>query len=126
MSRSRRKAQTSRSPTEIDRAVGVNIRKLRTERNLTLAELGDALGISHQQLQKYETGTNRLSAGMLAKVSDVLGGSIPEFFEQETDAGSGKMSALEQARKDCLVWVNRTKSLAKLEEMAKVLKALSA
>ena len=59
----------SRSPTRIDQMVGEKIRELRTTQNFTLSELGLELGISHQQLQKYETGTNRLSAGMLAYAS---------------------------------------------------------
>ncbi|MDX2309342.1 MAG: helix-turn-helix transcriptional regulator, partial [Hyphomicrobium sp.] len=57
------------------------IRQLRTEAGLTLTELGNDLGISHQQLQKYETGTNRLSAGMLAKVAAVLRVSIQTLFD---------------------------------------------
>ena len=47
---------TSRSPTEIDKLVGTNVRRVRLERGLTLSDLGEQLGISHQQLQKYETG----------------------------------------------------------------------
>ncbi|MBK8199194.1 MAG: helix-turn-helix transcriptional regulator [Acidobacteria bacterium] len=76
----------SRSPTEIDKQVGRNIRTLRTEADMTLDEMGDALGISHQQLQKYETGTNRLSAGMLAAVARVLRVPIQSLFDEEPAA----------------------------------------
>lgn len=75
----------SRSPNEIDKQVGRNIRTLRTEAGLTLSEMGAALGISHQQLQKYETGTNRLSAGMLAAVAGVLRIKVPDLFEEEPE-----------------------------------------
>ncbi len=75
----------SRSPTEIDKQVGRNIRTLRTEADMTLDEMGAALGISHQQLQKYETGTNRLSAGMLANVARVLRVKIGDLFEEEPE-----------------------------------------
>lgn len=73
---------SSRSPTAVDKAVGERIRQLRTEAGKTLSELGAELGISHQQLQKYETGANRLSAGMLAKVAAVLDVSIQDLFNE--------------------------------------------
>lgn len=71
----------SRSPTEIDRLVGDNLRRIRIDRNETLSETGLALGISHQQLQKYETGTNRLSAGMLKKAADHFSVSVADLFD---------------------------------------------
>ena len=91
-----------RSPTEIDKQVGRNIRTLRTEAGMTLDEMGDALGISHQQLQKYETGTNRLSAGMLAKVAATLRVPIQTLFDAP-DAAPAPIPAkvlhrMEQAR----------------------------
>lgn len=76
------KSKTSRAPTDIDRQVGAHLRRIRLARNMTLADLGADLGISHQQLQKYETGTNRLSAGMLKLVADVLGVCILDFFDE--------------------------------------------
>ena len=72
---------SKRSPNDIDRLVGARLRSLRTVQDRTLAELGAELGISHQQLQKYETGTNRMSAGMLWQASKVLGIRVEEFFD---------------------------------------------
>ena len=63
----------TRSPKDVDRLVGGNVRRLRIQRNLTLSQMAGELGISHQQLQKYETGANRLSAGTLCAVAAVLG-----------------------------------------------------
>jgi transcriptional regulator with XRE-family HTH domain len=71
----------SRSVTEIDRVVAANVRRLRTEQKMTLSELGLQLGISHQQLQKYETGANRFSAGMLFETAKTLGVTPNELFE---------------------------------------------
>ncbi|KCZ95656.1 DNA-binding protein, partial [Hyphomonas oceanitis SCH89] len=48
---------------------------------MTLAELSLGLGISHQQLQKYETGMNRLSAGIIMDVAKRLDVSLAELFE---------------------------------------------
>ncbi len=80
MAKQGKKRTTSRAPNEIDLQVGENIRLFRADRNMTLAELGDALGISHQQLQKYETGANRISAGMLKLTADALCVSVLDFY----------------------------------------------
>lgn len=115
----------SRSPTKVDQMVGEKIRELRTSQNFTLSELGQELGISHQQLQKYETGTNRLSAGMLANVARVLRVPIAELF-QDAEAGTpDKRDPVNEARARCHTLIDRTGSVAKLETMAKVLRALS-
>ncbi|MCA8900353.1 MAG: helix-turn-helix transcriptional regulator [Hyphomonas sp.] len=92
---------------------------------MTLAELGSELGISHQQLQKYETGTNRLSAGMLSNVSDVLRVPIEELFEDTTGKKGGAPDPQEKARNECHALINRTNSPEKLSAMARVLKALA-
>lgn len=121
----KRKENTSRAPTPTDRRVGENIRRLRTERDMTLAELGAALGISHQQLQKYETGTNRLSAGMLHNVSGILSVPIQQLFEDTNTVSKVKESVEDRMRRECHAWIDRARSLETLRSMAKVLKAMS-
>lgn len=95
----RRRNPKSRRATDIDRFVGERVRQLRTSRRLTLENLGADLGISHQQLQKYEVGTNRFSAGMLFKVAAALGVTIAELFPgaDDTEAAEGRR-ALRQLR----------------------------
>ncbi|MFN3312263.1 MAG: helix-turn-helix domain-containing protein [Hyphomonas sp.] len=120
------RAAGSRSPTKVDQQVGEKIRELRVAHNLTLSELGQELGISHQQLQKYETGTNRLSAGMLSNVARALRVPIAELF-QTTEAGSNeRRDPVSEARARCHALIDRTGSVPKLDVMAKVLRALSA
>ena len=120
------RAAGSRSPTKVDQQVGEKIRELRVAHNLTLSELGQELGISHQQLQKYETGTNRLSAGMLSNVARALRVPIAELF-QTTEAGSSERRDPDsEARARCHALIDRTGSVPKLDVMAKVLRALSA
>lgn len=71
---------------EIDQAVGHQIRNRRQAAEMTQAALGEAIGVTFQQVQKYETGSNRLSVAMIVKiaaalhcpVSDLLGAAIPE------------------------------------------------
>ena len=116
----------SRAPSSTDKAVGERVRELRTLHNLTLAELGRELGISHQQLQKYETGTNRLSAGMLAAVADALRVEIPDLFAREAGKSKSKETRLSKAQAECHRIVDRVESVDKLNSMASVLKALAA
>lgn len=117
---------SSRAPTRVDQLVGGKIRSLRIARNRTLAELGSELGISHQQLQKYETGTNRLSAGMLSVVAEALRVPIAELFEGERDSDRSRPEPDQKIRAECHDWIERTRSTEKLKTMARVLKALAA
>jgi transcriptional regulator with XRE-family HTH domain len=65
----------------IDRHVGERIRHRRAEMGLTQDDLGRVLEISYQQIQKYETGANRISAGRLFEVGRALSVNISYFFE---------------------------------------------
>ena len=62
----------SKSPSGIDRVVGQRLRWRRRELKLTQEQLGEKLGLTFQQVQKYEKGVNRISAGRLFEVSEVL------------------------------------------------------
>ncbi|MDR4473892.1 MAG: helix-turn-helix domain-containing protein [Nitrospira sp.] len=92
---------------------------------MTLSELADELGISHQQLQKYETGTNRISASMIVDLVQVLNIPIEELFRGIGTATAQNRSPVEKARQACRVWIDRTNSAETLQQMARVLKALS-
>ena len=115
----------SRSPNDIDLLVGKKLRKLRLEAGLTLQDLAQQIGVSHQQLQKYETGSNRLSVGMLPVVAEALGAEIMEFFEDADKASSKKKSKADQLRSECETMLRRTKSEDALRGMLRVLKALA-
>lgn len=65
----------------IDRRVGERIRRRRVLLGVTQDQLADALGISYQQIQKYETGANRVSAGRLAQIAEVLEVQPGWFFD---------------------------------------------
>jgi len=66
---------------DIDRHVGERIRRRRVMLGLTQEQLGEALGISYQQIQKYETGANRVSAGRLFKVSQILEVGVSTLYD---------------------------------------------
>jgi transcriptional regulator with XRE-family HTH domain len=65
----------------VDRHVGERIRHRRAEMGLTQEDLGRMLEISYQQIQKYETGANRISAGRLFEVSRALMVDVSYFFD---------------------------------------------
>ena len=71
----------SKLPSGIDRVVGQRIRWRRRELKLTQERLGELLDLTFQQVQKYEKGVNRVSAGRLYEIAGVLGVPINYFFE---------------------------------------------
>lgn len=69
---------TKKVPHSTDRHVGSRVRMRRMMLGLSQEKLGDALGLTFQQVQKYEKGTNRIGAGRLHQISHIL--QVPEAF----------------------------------------------
>ena len=65
----------------IDKHVGSRVRMRRLMLDMSQEKLGDELGITFQQVQKYEKGTNRISASRLLEISRALQVPVPFFFE---------------------------------------------
>ena len=72
-------------PDPIDVAVGLRLRTLRKSRGMSQEQLGRALGITFQQVQKYERGTNRISSSMLVKSARTLGVAPAALLPDEGD-----------------------------------------
>jgi transcriptional regulator with XRE-family HTH domain len=70
-----------RATTAVDAHVGQKMRARRMFLRMSQSEVADALGITFQQIQKYEMGLNRVGASRLQQISDVLGVSPFYFFE---------------------------------------------
>jgi len=70
-----------KSPNSIDKHVGSRVRMRRMMLDMSQSGLGDALGITFQQVQKYEKGTNRISASRLQQACHTLQVPIAFFFE---------------------------------------------
>jgi transcriptional regulator with XRE-family HTH domain len=68
--------------------VGRRVRALRLERGLTQMSLGDHLGLTFQQVQKYEKGTNRIGAGRLQQIAEILKVPVSAFFTPSEPARS--------------------------------------
>ena len=62
-----------KSPDHVDIEVGQRIRIYRKAKGLSQTTLADQLGVTFQQVQKYENGTNRIGAGRLMRIAQVLG-----------------------------------------------------
>ncbi len=71
----------ARRVSDVDDHVGRRVRERRRKRGMTQTELADALGTSYQQIQKYEGGTNRVSAGRLYVLAQALGVTVGYFFK---------------------------------------------
>jgi transcriptional regulator with XRE-family HTH domain len=81
-------AQDPRRPTEQDRAVGPRLKALRKAAGLTQEGLANALGVSYQQVQKYEKGASRMSGGRLRQAASLLGVSLQDLIgDAEPAAG---------------------------------------
>jgi transcriptional regulator with XRE-family HTH domain len=66
---------------DIDRHVGMRVRERRLMLGLAQRDLATAVGVSYQQIHKYERGINRISGGVLYQIAQVLGARVEEFFE---------------------------------------------
>ena len=76
---------TARSPTDIDRFVGQRVRLARRMAKLSQQKLGEIAGVTYQQVQKYENGTDRIGAGRLYQVALATDQPIEFFFSFSDD-----------------------------------------
>src|SRR5215510_1353757 len=70
-----------KAPSPVDKHVGSRVRLRRLMLGMSQEKLGDGLGLTWQQVQKYENGKNRIGASRLQHISDILQVSVPFFFE---------------------------------------------
>ena len=70
-----------KAPNPIDKHVGSRVRMRRMMLAMSQEKLGDALGLTFQQVQKYEKGSNRIGAGRLQHISKILQVPVSFFFE---------------------------------------------
>src|SRR5216683_1587867 len=78
----RRRRRKSDKPDPIDVHVGSRVRLRRTLLGMSQGKLGDALGLTFQQVQKYERGANRVSSSRLFDLTRVLDVPVSYFFDE--------------------------------------------
>ena len=74
------KSKLARKNLAIDVVIGYNLRRLRQLRNLSQENLAEKLGVTFQQIQKYENGKNRVALSTAYKISIILECSVVDFF----------------------------------------------
>ena len=72
---------TTKAPNPVDKYVGSRVRMRRMMLGMSQEKLGDSLGLTFQQVQKYEKGTNRIGASRLQQISEILQVSVSFLFE---------------------------------------------
>jgi len=87
-----------KSPNPTDRYVGARVRRRRLMLDMSQGQLGEALGLTFQQVQKYEKGMNRIGAGRLQQISHILQVPVSFFFEGAPHApGMSGAASLDEA-----------------------------
>lgn len=84
---------TKKHPRPVDAAVGVRVRMRRLQLRITQQELGDKIGLTFQQVQKYEKGTNRIGASRLHQIAEVLQCPVAFFFEGNANIVATELGA---------------------------------
>jgi transcriptional regulator with XRE-family HTH domain len=93
----------ARTPDPLDVMVGARIRILRKHRGMSQGDLAGKIGVTFQQVQKYEKGTNRIGASRLSRIADVLGVSVGELFEPSKNKSAAAKSPFQLlAERDAL------------------------
>jgi transcriptional regulator with XRE-family HTH domain len=87
------KAMRNRRPNSTDVHVGESIRAHRLIAGMSQSDLADKLGVSFQQVQKYEKGANRVGAGRLPQIAAIFDIPITALFEANAQAASGRKTA---------------------------------
>lgn len=90
--------QTVELPDPVDTHVGLRMRALRLAAGLSQTELGLRLGVTFQQVQKYEKGANRVSASVLSRAAKALNCQVQEFFPA-SGAPEAEVSSLAMGRR---------------------------
>jgi transcriptional regulator with XRE-family HTH domain len=86
-----------KKPNPIDIHVGSRIRLRRTMLGMSQERLGESLGITFQQIQKYEKGTNRVGASRLQNISSILNVPVSFFFEDAPGEVQGEQPGMAEA-----------------------------
>jgi transcriptional regulator with XRE-family HTH domain len=81
------------APNPIDKHVGSRLRMRRLTLDMSQTDIADALGLTFQQVQKYEKGSNRISASRLQHLSQILQVPVPFFFEGAPAASGVRQAA---------------------------------
>jgi transcriptional regulator with XRE-family HTH domain len=130
MPRPARRPKDARAPSDLDAYIGSRVRQRRVTLGVTQQEAAKAIGVPFQQLQRYEGGTNRISASRLFALAHALAVPITWFYEgMDAPGGRGRKSELLDLARDpetlrfIIVYyrIKDARARQRLREMASVL-----
>ena len=90
---SEKNALSKKAPNPVDKHVGSRVRMRRKMLAMSQEKLGTALGLTFQQVQKYESGANRIGGSRLQQISQILQVPIAFFFDDAPGASAASKSA---------------------------------
>jgi transcriptional regulator with XRE-family HTH domain len=86
------RVQMAKRIEPVDKLVGQNIRIFRMAKGISQTELGNSVGVTFQQIQKYEKGANRVGSSRLAKIAVILKVPISNFFDNAASGSDGPVA----------------------------------
>src|ERR1043166_4072821 len=89
----RPRMRTKKPPDPLDRLIGRNVRFFRIEGGLSQTELAEHIGVTFQQLQKYENAANRIPASRLIQIARVLNVPVPILWTDHADAAASDLAS---------------------------------
>jgi transcriptional regulator with XRE-family HTH domain len=95
--RKKQKPSTIREPKPEDVVVGAKVRVRRIEQRMSQVELAQNLGVTFQQIQKYEKGVNRIAGTRLQKIAEVLDIPVSHFLESQAKGESNLIALVMDA-----------------------------
>ncbi|MDH0910484.1 helix-turn-helix domain-containing protein [Rhizobium pusense] len=109
-----------KQPNSIDVYVGSRIKQRRTMNGMSQERLGDSLGITFQQVQKYERGINRVGAGRLQTIADILDVPVSFFFESASGHDATVDLPHASPQDDCRTFLSSREGLRLNREFVKI------
>lgn len=115
-----------RKVSDADIGIGKLVRQARRRVGMTLDDLAKKLGLSYQQVHKYENGTNRISAGTLAAIANILAVPVDHLFPEDALLGGTSTgdSEVEQVRGEISRIVRTIDDPKKLAAIVTILKTV--
>lgn len=86
---------SKKSPHPVDAEIGARVRTLRAAAGLSQEKLGEALGITFQQVQKYEKGVNRIAGSRLVAIAAALGTTVGELMAEDPASPVRELATLD-------------------------------
>lgn len=91
-------SKSTKAATDVDASIGQRIAALRIAKRMSQTELGTAIGVTFQQVQKYEKGRNRVGGGRLQQIATALGVRVSDFYGDDQPAGGDSTAIFDLLR----------------------------